>query len=396
MTEDTTVRIMRKHLYERVWKESLAHVGPTLGIWPTRLGKICVKNNIPLPGRGYWFYSTAARKTMLTPLPEADRDWEITFLPSQPGPPKPITDEQNGGRIVVPDTVRRPHRLIQEAKNAEKRSWGEYGRIRMPDGCLNILVSEKLQKRAFRIMDTLIKACEARDWRVKALRETWASTIVNVQGCEIAIELSEGLRQIPRKLDKWMEETEDGTLVKRKRGPYELATNGRLTLKIMYAGSRWHWKQWRDTKCRRLEDMLNDMITSLAAAREHKIQRDKERAEAEKRAAEEAERRRVAERLRLEEEERQAELRRARQRVIEAEQERVDELMADAEAWDQSLKLRAYINACVAKSQASAKTDESDIGAAHEFRKWVAWAQAQADRLDPLTESPPSVLDEIE
>ena len=46
--EDATVSITRKQLYERVWKESLAHVGPTLGIWPTRLGKICVKNNIPL------------------------------------------------------------------------------------------------------------------------------------------------------------------------------------------------------------------------------------------------------------------------------------------------------------------------------------------------------------
>jgi hypothetical protein len=120
--------------------------------------------------------------------------------------------------------------------------------------------------KAFRIMDTLIKACEARGWRVKTPREYRASTIVNVQGCEIAIELSAGLRQIPRELDKWMKETEDGPLVKSKRGPFELATNGRLTLKIMYAGSHWHWKQWRDTKCRRLEDMLNDMITSLAAA----------------------------------------------------------------------------------------------------------------------------------
>ena len=79
-----------------------------------------------------------------------------------------------------------------------------------------------------------------------------------------------------------------------------------------------------------------------------------------------------------------------------AEQARVDALLADAEAWDQSHKLRAYINACVAKSQASAKTADSDIGAANEFRKWVAWAHAQTDRLDPLTESPPSVLDEIE
>ena len=54
----------------------------------------------------------------------------------------------------------------------------------------------------------------------------------------------------------------------------------------MFAGSHWHWKQWRDTKCRRLEDMLNDIITILEAAREYKLRRDKERAEAEKRAAE--------------------------------------------------------------------------------------------------------------
>jgi hypothetical protein len=112
MTEVSTVSINRKELYERVWAKSEAHIAPELGVWPTRLSNLCAKNNIPVPGRGYWYYSTSDRKTMRDPLPEPDRDWEIRFAPSQPGPSKPVAESP---RIVVPDHLVRPHRLDRKS-----------------------------------------------------------------------------------------------------------------------------------------------------------------------------------------------------------------------------------------------------------------------------------------
>ena len=35
-----------------------------------------------------------------------------------------------------------------------------------------------------------------------------------------------------------------------------------------------------------------------------------------------------------------------------------------------------------------------DISGDSELGKWLVWATAQADRLDPLKESPPSILDD--
>ena len=39
------------------------------------------------------------------------------------------------------------------------------------------------------------------------------------------------------------------------------------------------------------------------------------------------------------------------------------------------------------------KLTGQDIGRESEFGKWLIWARAQADRLDPLVKSPPSILD---
>ena len=245
MTEGATTRITRRRLYERVWAESVAHIAPDLGLWPTRLSKLCVKNNIPVPGRAYWYYSNADRKTMWDPLPDADRDWEITITPAHPGPPKPAADAPEIPRIVVPDRLTRPHRLVREAKSAETSSCCEHGRLRLPGGCLNILVSEACRKRAFCIMDTVIKACEARGWVVHAPETHRPGTIVDVQGCKVRVTLVEGLRQEPRELDQWEKKLDAESQRKRRRQPYKLAPNGRLGLKIECV-DYWHSAQWHD------------------------------------------------------------------------------------------------------------------------------------------------------
>ena len=74
---------------------------------------------------------------------------------------------------------------------------------------------------------------------------------------------------------------------------------------------------------------------------------------------------------------------------ILAEQARVDALIAESERWEKSNRLRDYIKAKMARAEAQGK----DVGPNSAAGKWRKWALEQADRLDPLKKSPPSILD---
>ena len=59
------------------------------------------------------------------------------------------------------------------------------------------------------------------------------------------------------------------------------------------------------------------------------------------------------------------------------------------EEWHQSQKIRAYVEAV----KRVAVPGEGQIVDELELKAWVKWAEVQADRLDPLVRTPPSILD---
>jgi hypothetical protein len=62
----------------------------------------------------------------------------------------------------------------------------------------------------------------------------------------------------------------------------------------------------------------------------------------------------------------------------------------NAAAWRKDRDLRAYIQAV----EERAIREHGRIEEGSELDCWLKWARQQADRLDPLTPSPPSILDE--
>ena len=120
---------------------------------------------------------------------------------------------------------------------------------------------------------------------------------------------------------------------------------------------------------------MTGLIELAGHARERQVEEERQKQEAQER-----ERRRQEEaRLRVEK----------RQR-IKAERTRVDLLLAEAKDWKRSRDLREYIEA---KRQKHLRDGET-IEPGSDLARWLEWANQQADRLDPLTESPPSILDE--
>ena len=80
------------------------------------------------------------------------------------------------------------------------------------------------------------------------------------------------------------------------------------------------------------------------------------------------------------------------QKMIELEQRRVSQLIETAKKWQKSKLIREFVSA-VKKER---KSGECPYQPDCDWHEWFTWAREQADRLDPLTPSPPSIIDEWE
>jgi hypothetical protein len=64
-------------------------------------------------------------------------------------------------------------------------------------------------------------------------------------------------------------------------------------------------------------------------------------------------------------------------------------VLQQAQDWRTSQTLRDYVEAAKRKQvEQQGKVDPDS-----EFAQWVEWALQEADRLDPLRDTPPSILD---
>jgi hypothetical protein len=90
------------------------------------------------------------------------------------------------------------------------------------------------------------------------------------------------------------------------------------------------------------------------------------------------------------ERQRQAEERAKAEAAIKTQQSKVNALRNAAARWSRAQQIRAFI--CAASDAAVQNGQSVEQGSP--FGEWILWAERQADRLDPLKESPPSIIDQ--
>jgi len=130
-------------------------------------------------------------------------------------------------------------------------------------------------------------------------------------------------------------------------------------------------KRWKDGKLRKIEDLIPQVLADfirIALAERHK--------QAQRAAAKCEEERREIERLHL-------------QRLIKQEEARGRALRRAALDWLRASQLRSFLSA----ASEAAIQDGQSAEPGTPFGDWLKWAQAQADRLDPLMENPASIVD---
>jgi hypothetical protein len=218
-------------------------------------------------------------------------------------------------------------------------------------------------------MSSVILTLEDRKYKVTLDKtDNGCDTIASVEDEKLSFRIEEKTSRTKRIFSK-------DELKKRFRwGPeyeYIFKPTGELALKIISTKAVHARKLWSDTTIQRVESQIGSFVSGLikaaVAVKARRLDLEKQR---EDHAAFERKRYEMLEKIRNEE-------------------AKVAQLERKGALWKKSEDLRQYIAAVMEK----VKNDEA-FSVKINAESWLVWALQQADRLDPLTKSPPSVLDE--
>ncbi len=352
----------REKLYKEVWSTPMSQLASRYGLSDVGLAKICKKLKIPRPERGYWAKVRAGvsvgQRPKLPSGPDGMQElirskWVVDADPLDAESAAWVESHLNAeehpkNRIAVRKRLSSPHPLVEQSEKLltgkveyhwdNPRSW-RY---------LAIDVSKPLLPRALRIMDAVVKALEERGFTVKLRQQDregrkW-ETRAEALGESIEIRLRERYKQIRNGGDVYPR--------------VELRRTGILELLYGYSYSGTGCRDGKKPLEEQLNTFMIKLIRQVAKRRGQSIRwrRERKMEEEQRRIREEQERRRQEE---------------LKQRAA---------LEQDAENWHKSQKLRAYINAVE-----HFVTDQmGPIKEGGDYDRWLTWARAHADRLDPL------------
>jgi hypothetical protein len=263
-----------------------------------------------------------------------------------------------------------PHPLIEKTRTVlSKATTDQYGVLigGWQKKILDIQGSPDTLSRALRLFDAMVKFFDREAVSVFVEnRNGGRDTHVEIFGETVSFYL----REPSRRTDHQLTEKEKKERERRSHSwapRYDYHPSGTLVLKIDRDAADGVKRRWKDGKRSRVEDHIQEIVCNVIKIadlrRTRRIERKKQEEEWEKQR------------------QRRAELARLRQ----IELERRDDLEKQATNWVKSQQLREYIQAVE-----MAAATKGISGLSHEgFSFWMRWANAHADRLDPLTHGLP-------
>lgn len=367
-TQPTTMT--REELYSAVWTTPMARLAEQYGISGNGLAKICDREDIPYPPRGYWAKRAVGKAPKASPMPKSDRSRSITIRPT-PLPPPPIELPQevkhqvdkaraNESTILVQERLLRPHAVVASwlAEHEEKNRQGRRERDPWTRKLYDPGEFTEAEHRKHRILDALFKAIERQGGKIKQgeRRELFAE----VSGEKVEFQVREKQKQERRPLTadekRWRSADDKGW-------KQELVPTGRLVFEI----KTWQWpnglpRQWLESDKQAMEAMLPDILATFVAAGPLLVQLRKKREAAERE-------RHLAEQRRYEEQ---------RRRKRDANRWRGFKEMA--QDWHELAAVRDFVAALRWMD-----IDSSDEIEGRSLGEWIAWAEDWLTRADPTS-----------
>lgn len=357
------VRFTREELYELVWSKPMTEIADDFGMSSVAFAKYCKAADVPRPERGYWqqVENGGRPKKMRLHRPRKGAANELTIPKYQRRAPRERVEVPT---VTVADHATTHHPVVRSIRQALRRPDGAESDALRGSGRAVLSVSSKTKARAFRIFDALFHALEQRGHSVVF---TTVSENPLRYDLKVVVEgkpsVSVWLTEHISRSDHVMTEKEKAD--KARYGwsfatKYDYAPSGRLIVEI---GRPWRpegmQRRWSDGKTRLVEEQLGEVVVGIEQSAEawRVIEEDRAR---ERREHEDTQKR-------ADEERERAEYFRALRR----------DLTLMAQNWDAAAKIRSFLGAV---EEAVPVSDRGDA-----FRKWLTWADAEADALDPLT-----------
>ena len=368
----------REELYKEVWDQPLVKLAPKYGISAVALGKVCDKLQIPLPGRGYWIKKEFGKPVEQLPLPEATNLPVVHRLkfpqpqkaaPTAPSAPPEVPNDPEWIRIVAFEsrnialnTNLKRHPLVKESERILKRATADARGILEPpaygEPCLDLRVSKQSLERALDLVNAVIQTLEAEGFPVSVERGKH-ETGVKIFGHRVRFALAEKARVVGRRQVKEHSWT---------RTEFDYKPTEELEFRV---GNYSYGQKFRVNKNAQLESQLSVCIAGLL--REGRAAVTSARLE-EQRKIERAAKEREKEEL---------------VRQIAEEEKKVKDLEIWVTNWTRAQQMREFI-AALEKVWAQ---EGHDLSPEAPKGQRILWMKQQADRLDPMLPSPPSILD---
>jgi len=365
--------IHRDELYKQVWETPIFNLASSYGLSDSGLKKICKKLDVPTPPRGYWARLQFNYKVTQVPLPKLKKGQSDSYTIDQNSAERRELIQKSEFDDAIPDEIKSatririnkrlidPHPFICRIKEAlEKAKPDQYGVIKNSNSSyLCIRVSPGSLNRALLILNCLIRFFESLGFLGVDKTIEGQTFYFQLFDEKVAITLNEKVKQVAHIPTK--KEIDDQQRYFYMTPPrWDYIPTGSLSLSINEWGAYGIRKNWSDTKSKKIEDRLGDAVIGIAKVAYSKKQERLKREE-------ESRIREIEQKKRAEEIARR-----------EIEKKRLIELENQAQLWERSNRLRAYISA-VEKIFFPYPDNLKE-----QIEKWIAWAKLHADRLDPL------------
>ncbi len=361
--------ITRKELYDCVWETPVQKLAQEFHISDVGLNKICKRNNIPVPPRGYWAKKEYGKKLPKKPALPSNASWgkEIQIY----------ANKRHGGTNLIPNTTLSklddieiimknelvdPHPLGEKTKQILGKSKKDNQLIipREDSRILNIQVSLGSLDYALRIMDALTKYMQERQISIQVqTKHRKMSVFVENEEEEIEFLLKEKFDRTPHIPTK--SEISKAKKYSWHQPPeFDFIPNGKLTLSITNVSYLGVQQNWSDGKVQRLENCLGKFYKGILETSYAMKKRREER---------ERQKREWAEQERIYEEQR---------RLTKIEEYRKKKLIEEIQLLNLSTDIKNYIS-YVEQSMSSASEHNQTV-----IQDWIKWTQNYLNYIDPL------------
>lgn len=370
-------QVDRDKLFAEVWAEPMQSVAKRYALSDVGLKKLCSRLQIPTPPRGHWAKLKAGKALPAPPtLPLFKGNprhlHRFVAQPVTPAGEAPPLDERllpvmaferdPANHIRVPSRGTHWHPLVAATRDALNSGYKDNRGIPIPGGRgFDISVSVGQRKRAFRVLNTLVKALEKRGY---SLRPGDRHMQVEMFGSRFTLGIYE-----PTKRSNYVPTAKE--LAAKNRGEhsywprYQYTPAGTLEIRC---GDGYD-AVVKDTVRQPIEEQLNLGVEVMARRAISRLRLQEEQARL---AAIREERRREA---------------LAQQALQDAEKHNLAQLIEDAQRWQQAETIRTFLRAQEARALEAGALSNQQL-------TFLAWARAKADWLDPLVAQPDAILDQ--